>query len=298
MNNFLLQQEIEQENSLPVLPPGIANLFKTLANENITYDVVAKELERFPAIAIRVVATANSSWAAPAIPITSLRDSCARLGSQLVLSMAIALSVSQSFNPSRCPAFESRKFWVSALLTAEAAYFRAKEKTDICPDTARLAGLLHNIGLLWLAENKPAEVTEAVSISQNENVSFAKTLLEKFDIDVYDVGGYLAASLELPEAIGTTIASSSLYAKKNHSPESINTNPLITNHHYAQQIAEDVLLLAEAASTDTDENDLNEDGQNEGSQNKCTLPDSNPHITQLTEKLSSIQSMAQVLFFS
>ena len=239
MNNFLLQQEIEQENNLPVLPPGIANLFKTLANENITYDIVAKELERFPAIAIRVVATANSSWAAPAIPITSLRDSCARLGSQLVLSMAIALSVSQSFNPSRCPAFESRKFWVSALLTAEAAYLRAKEisakeKIDICPDTARLAGLLHNIGLLWLAENKPTEVTEAVSISRNENVSFAETLLEKFDIDVYDVGGYLAASLELPEAIGTTIASSRLYAKKDHSPESINTNPLIINHHYAQ----------------------------------------------------------------
>ncbi len=284
MNNLLLKQEIEQEKNLPVLPPGILDLFKTLANDNITYDIVAEELEKFPTIALRVVATANSSWAAPSEPITSLRDCCARLGSQLVLSMAIALSVAQSFNPSRCPAFESKKFWVSALLTAEAAHIRAKERSDICPDTARLAGLLHNIGLLWLAENKSAEITEAVAISQSEDISLAQILLEKFDIDLYDVGGYLATSLELPEAIGTTIGSSSLYAKKNNSLESIdNIDPLKTNHHYAQHIATTVLLLDETKETDTDENNL---------------PDDNPHITQLTEKLSRIQAMAQVLFFS
>lgn len=284
MNNLLLKKEIEQEKNLPVLPPGILDLFKTLANENITYEIVAEELEKFPTIALRVVATANSSWAAPSVPITSLRDSCARLGSQLVLSMAIALSVAQSFNPSRCPAFESKKFWVSALLTAEAAHLRAKERSDVCPDTARLAGLLHNIGLLWLAENKSEEITEAVLISKNENTSLAQILLEKFDIDIYDVGGYLAASLELPETIGTTIASSSHHAKQDDPLKSVddNTKPLEENHHYAQKIAADIQLRAET-TTGTDENDLSDD---------------NLHISQLTKKLSSIQAMAQVLFFS
>ena len=280
MNNFSLQQEIEQESNLPVLPPGISNLFKTLADDNITYEVVAKEIERFPAIAIRVVATANSSWAAPITPITSLRDSCSRLGSQLVLSISIALSVSQAFNPSRCPAFESKKFWVSALLTAEAAFIRAKETSDICPDTARLAGLLHNIGLLWLAENKPIEISEAISISQNDNVSFTQTLLEKYDLDFYDVGGYLATSLELPEAIGTTIAS---YSAKNISSENIdNTEPLIANHYYAHQLASSVLLHADANGEDIE----------------TPYSHDNPHFQQLIEKLSSIQSMAQALFFS
>ncbi len=280
MNNLSLQQEIEQESNLPVLPPGISNLFKTLADENITYEVVAEEIERFPTIAIRVVATANSSWAAPIAPITSLRDSCSRLGSQLVLSISIALSVSQAFNPSRCPAFESKKFWVSALLTAEAAFNSAKETSDICPDTARLAGLLHNIGLLWLAENRPLEISDAISISQNDNVSFTQTLLEKYELDLYDVGGYLATSLELPETIGTTIAS---YSSKNLSSENIDSaEPLIVNHHYAHQLASSVLLHADANGEDIETPYSHDD----------------PHFQQLMEKLSRIQSMAQALFFS
>ena len=209
-----------------------------------------------------------------------MRDSCSRLGSQLVLSISIALSVSQAFNPSRCPAFESKKFWVSALLTAEAAFMRAKETSDICPDTARLAGLLHNIGLLWLAENKPIEISEAISISQKDNVSFTQTLLEKYDLDLYDVGGYLATSLELPETIEKTIAS---YSAKNISSENINsTEPLIVNHHYAHQLASSVLLHADANGEDVE----------------TPYPHHDPRFQQLTEKLSSIQSMAQALFFS
>lgn len=275
--NLSLQQEIEQENNLPVLPPGITYLLKVLADDELTYECVAEELERFPAIAIRVVATANSAWAAPTMPITSLRDSCSRLGSQLVLSIAIALSVSQAFNPSLCPSFKSKKFWVSALLTAEAAYLRAKDTEDVCPDTARLAGLLHNIGLLWLAENRPDEISEAISISENDHISFSQTLLEKYNIDLYDVGGYLATSLELPEVIGTTIASCSA---KNTSAENNNhDNPLVNNHLYAHQTAASVLLYA-------DENDAEMDDFN-----------NNPYFSPLLEKLSGIHSLAQALFF-
>lgn len=283
MKNNLLQQEIEQECNLPVLPPGITNLFKTLSNENVTYDVVAEELEKFPAVAIKVVATANSSWAAPAMPITSLRDSCARLGPQLVLSIAIALSVSQSFNPARCPAFDSKKFWVSALLTAEAAHMGAKERNDICPDTARLAGLLHNIGLLWLAENKPDEVSEAVSISKNNNTSFAQILFENFDMDLYDVGGYLASSLELPQIIGTIIASSSLTTKIVETQNCTDTDPILDNHQNAQKLASIIQLHAKAKENEIENH---------------VMIDDRPDITNLTKKLSSIEAMSKILFFN
>jgi HD-like signal output (HDOD) protein len=288
MSILSLQQEIEQESNLPVLPPGVSHLFQVLADDKTTYENVAEEIERFPAIAIRVVATANSAWAAPISPITSLRDACSRLGSKLVLSISIALSVSQVFDPSRCPAFKSKKFWVSALLTAEAAYMYAKDTSDVCPDTARLAGLLHNIGLLWLAENRPMEISDAISISENETVSFTQTLQEKYNIDLYDVGGYLAASLELPEAIGSTIASGST---KNIPTDSASTNtsateaanPLIINHHHARQLAAAVLLHADTIDEDNiDATDSNDD----------------PKFVQLTEKLSGIESMAQALFFA
>ncbi len=153
-NQQLLQQEIERDSSLPVLPPNITQLLKVLTNNDIPYTQLATELEKFPSIAIKIVAIANSAWASPATPITTLRDSCSRIGVPLVRSIAIALSISNVFNPSRCSSFDPRVFWISALLTAEAAHLCAKNTPEVCPDTARLVGLIHNMGLLWLADKK------------------------------------------------------------------------------------------------------------------------------------------------
>ncbi len=277
-SNLSLQQEIEEEANLSVLPPGVSHLLKTLTNDDISYDNLTTELEKFPSIALKIVSMANSSWASPIAPITSLHDSCSRIGLQLIRSTSIALSVSQLFNPGLCPSFDQQKFWLSALLTAEAAHLCAKDTDDVCPDTARLAGLLHNMGLLWLAENKPIETSDAIDIGLSNNVSFQQILSEQYNYDIYAIGGILATALELPEITVRTIASSSTNT-------TIHTDPLINNHRYAQQLASSVLLYS--AHSDINNADIETD-----------YSDDNPKFMQLAEKLSDIQSMAKILFFN
>lgn len=273
-NHHLLQQEIESDSSLPVLPPNISQLLKVLTNNEIPYTQLAAELEKFPSIAIKIVATANSAWASPSTPITTLRDSCSRIGVPLVRSIAIALSVSQVFNPSRCSSFDPRVFWVSALLTAEAAHLCAKNIPEVCSDTARLTGLIHNMGLLWLADKKPIETASAISLSQKNHISLTRTLCDKHDLDLYDVGSYLATSMELPETMALAIASRS--TKNTRTSD----DPLISNHIYACKMASSVLLPA--------------DLENE----EMPSPDDKHYFDQLTNKLPEIQSMAQILFFN
>lgn len=273
-NSNLLQQEIEQDSNLPVIPPNISQLLKVLTNNEIRYSQLSSELEKFPSIAIKIVATANSAWASPTTPITTLRDSCSRIGVPLVRSIAIALSVSQIFNPTRCSSFDPKVFWVSALLTAESAYLCAKTTPDICPDTARLAGLIHNMGLLWLADKKPIETSSAISTCQSEHTSLTQTLSEKYELDIYTVGGYLSTAMELPEIITSTIASRSI---KNISASD---EPLINNHQYACKMASSVLFHA-----DLDNSEL-------------PKPVDNVNFDHLTNKLPEIQSMAQILFFN
>lgn len=270
-NHHMLQAEIEQHPHLPVIPPGISYLLKTLLNNNINYAQLAEEIEKYPSIAIKIVATANSAWASPVTPITSLRDACARVGLPLVRSISIALSVSQIFDPSRCPSFDPKTFWVSALLTAEAAYICAKGTPQICPDTARLAGLLHNMGLLWLADKKSVETSYAIDSSKADNISLTQTLSENYNLDIYTVGSILASAMELPETIVSTIASCSI---KNSSEEILSKN-----HRYACQMASTVLLHVDLEDIET----------------PCS--DNNQHFEQLVKILPAIHSMAQVLFF-
>ena len=267
----LLRKEMEQEQAFPVLPPDISCLLKTLNNDDLGYTQLASELEKFPSIVIKIVATANSAWASPINPITTLRDSCARIGVQAVRSISIALSIAEVSDPSRCPPFDSKVFWVSALLTAEAAHICAKENPDVCSDTARLAGLLHNMGLLWLATQKPAETADIISSKNNNEIdSISEGFDEKLGINFYTAGSYLATYIELPDVIAEAIAS----------PVAADIEtPLADNHRNAQRLASTVLMVSELEAEEIDE--LNED----------------PCFEQLSDKLPGIQALAQALFF-
>lgn len=272
----LLREEMKQDYSLPVLPPDIMSLLKILNDDEVGYTELAGELENFPSIVVRIVATANSAWASPIHPITTLRDSCARIGVQAVRSISIALSIAEIFDPARCPSFDSKIFWVSALLTAESAHLCAKDNPDVCADTARLAGLLHNMGLLWLASQKPLETDSVISLRQNNEIdSISAGLTEKLGINLYTAGSYLATYIDLPEVIAAAIASP---ANKDHDDD-----PLINNHLSAQKLAASVLFFSDPENEDENENESNvEDGI---------------HFEQLSEKLPGIQTLAQTLFF-
>lgn len=268
----LLRMEMEQEQGLPVLPPDISCLLKTLNNDDIGYSQLAEELEKFPSIVIKIVATANSAWASPVDPITTLRDSCARIGVQAVRSISIALSIAEVFDPSRCPPFDSKVFWISSLLTAEAAHIYAKQNPDVCANTARLAGLLHNIGLLWLATQKPVETASVISLKQsNEIASISDGLMEQLGINFYTAGSYLASYIDLPVVIAEAIASPTA--------DKTNDKPLIINHRNAQKLASAVLLIPDPENEKTKE--LEDD----------------PCFEQLSNKLPGIQALAQSLFF-
>lgn len=269
-----LLQAIEDNPELPVLPPGTSTLLKTLTNDDICYSELAIELEKHPSIAIKIVSAANSAWASPISPITSLRDSCSRIGVPLVRSIAIALSMSDVFNPSRCPSFNPKLFWTSSLLTAEAAFIVAKDTTDISEDTARLAGLLHNIGLLWLADKRPNETSDAIILSQNnEYDSLSKVLTEKHNLDLYTVGGWIATALELPEITTASIASCSTNYENTGEDEA-----LVNLHQHACSLATIVLSNTEPENIEEINSDISQ------------------HIKHLQEKLPLIQSMAETLF--
>jgi len=267
----LLQQEMENNQGLPVLPPDISSLLQTLNDDNIGYTQLAEDLEKFPSIVIKIVATANSAWASPVNPITTLRDSCARIGVQAVRSISLALSIAEVFDPSRCRSFDSKTFWISALLTAEAAHICAKENPELSPDTARLAGLLHNIGLLWLAAQKPLETESVISLKQRgEIASISEGLTEQLGINLYTAGSYLAMHIDLPEIICKAIASPAV--------ERPDDDALIINHRKAQKLAAAVLFESDPDTLKDFEN--------------------GPCFEQLTDKLPGIQALAQSLFFS
>ena len=190
---------------LPVLPSGAANLLRSLTDENIGFAELAQVLERFPSIAARLISLANSSWSSPVSPILSLDSACARLGFGVVRSVSIALAVAAPFNPNKCPGFDAENFWCNALLAADAASWLAAElpsDSGVEVMGSRAAGLLHNLGLLWLVDQFPDESNEVFALVQdNPESSLNHYFIQQIGLDYCEAGGMLGTAWQLPEQI-------------------------------------------------------------------------------------------------
>jgi len=200
--------ELLDTEQLPVLPPGAPHLLQTLTDESMDFQRVAQVIQRFPTIAARLIRLANSAWSAPVSPVTSLEGACARLGFGVVRSTSIALAVAAPFDPNRCPAFDAQLFWCRALLVADvSAWLADATASEGGAETARAAGLLHNLGLLWLADRLPQATHQALQQHQQQPDSSLRQLLsERMGFDYLDAGRRLGEAWGLPDPLVAAMA--------------------------------------------------------------------------------------------
>lgn len=189
--------------------PGLPQLLKALADEGICFDELVAVLQHHPGIAARLLAVANSAWCGNSVPVTSLHSACTRLGLRLIRSISVSIAVSAPFDVLKCPSFDPVRFWSTCMLVADAAESLAACCTDggaIEARSVHTAGLLHSIGLLWLADENPAELTRALEIaSGEESMSLDEALRGVIGLEVRQVSGLLLSAWRLPETLITMI---------------------------------------------------------------------------------------------
>ncbi len=238
MNSSCLKTQVSQHSQLPVLPPAISHLLKTLTDEHCNNAKLKTAIEQFPSIAARLLFLANSAWAAPPVQITTLDMACARLGLNIVRSVSIALAIASPFNPARCPVFNAERHWCTSLLVADGAAWLASS-TDLDSAAAHTAGLLHNLGLLWLADNRPLETAHAFEVAMHKSISLNQALQQSTGTDYCEVGGYLGKAWGLPDSL--------VAAMKEH----CNPNYDGTHWHYAALVKHTATVVSALYSGET-----------------------------------------------
>lgn len=185
----------------PAVPPAVVGLLAAIGSDDTGIRVLAAAVSEFPSIAARLLMLANSAWSAPARPITSIHDACLRLGLRVVRSVSLAMAVARPFDPNRCPGFDVVRYWTSALMVAEASALLSPHLVRHDPDcdegTLRSAGLLHNLGLLWLADRWPV-ATAAALARVEEGTRLGEALHEAVGVDHREAAGTLGRAWGLP----------------------------------------------------------------------------------------------------
>jgi len=204
-------EKIKGQTNLPSLAKNINLLMQSLTDNNLNYRQLAAIIKQHPEIATRLIFLANSPWAAPVRPISSIEQACSILGISIVKSITFGISIASSFDTRKCPAFNAEHFWTTSMLVAEGAGLLASKlskKPELVEfeQTAQTAGILHNVGLLWLADNLPEETNMALEkVVAEQSLTVNDALLQCTGTDYCEVGGWIGDQLTLPNVLVVAI---------------------------------------------------------------------------------------------
>ena len=138
---------------LPSFPDVAQRVQRALEDPRATPAHVARVIGIDAALAVRILRLANSAFLNPsAKPITELQQAVNRLGHQLVRCTAVSFALQQmNSGPSMAVLRpQLQELWRKGTLVAAIAYVLARETRAANPDEALIAGLMHNIGSLYI----------------------------------------------------------------------------------------------------------------------------------------------------
>jgi len=192
-------------SALPPLPATAQEILTCFGDEFIDADKVTAVVEGDPGICAKLLGLSNSAYFGLAEPVNSIGEAIARvLGVDTVRSLVLAMAIQRSFNRNSCPGFNTERFWMQSLLTAECCKKIAALDSDVEDDVRDLAysaGLCHNLGLLALVHLEPSRTNAVLTAHRDaaEQSSLASMFDEALSTDHKIMTAEVARTWSLPE---------------------------------------------------------------------------------------------------
>lgn len=150
-----LAQDLRDERlELPAFPEAVIRIQRVLQSADTRTEDVVRILSSEPALAARLLRMANSAeFRRVDQNITDLKTAVARMGFNMVRSVAVAFAMRQlrrkdTYTPTA--QLQLEQAWEESLAASAMCFVLAKRFTRLNPDQALLTGLLHVLGRLYI----------------------------------------------------------------------------------------------------------------------------------------------------
>lgn len=175
----VISKKIEE---LPTPDFIVQRIINIASNPNSSVkDLNAAVLES-PSLSAKILKLSNSAYYALPRKITKLSQAINILGFKTVRNLAMSIFTVKNFFKNEYDFFNTKKFWTHLMSTAIASELLAKTINYPEREEAFLAGLLHDLGKIAMANIMPDVFEMTIKIANHKKISFKESelLLESY----------------------------------------------------------------------------------------------------------------------
>lgn len=205
---------------LAVLPASYLRLSKVLESRGSTAEQIAEAIKLDPALSARLLRHANSAAFSPPKPVNSLAHATCMVGISTLRHLAMATSIVTMFRGVPEHLLSMSSFWTHSVAVGTTAHLLAMRARTTRPDTAFLAGLLHDVGELLICLQCPQDARKVLLETDRQGVPNTDVEIEFLGFTHADVGGLLLKhwGLSAPEIAAATFHHNPSAAPTAHRP--------------------------------------------------------------------------------
>jgi putative nucleotidyltransferase with HDIG domain len=205
LNNKRLESIVGSMQQLPSLPKSCLEMREALADPTSDSHRIARLVERDPAMSAKVLQLVNSAFFGVARNVSDINTAITYLGKSILENLVLSVEIFRIFRPAKAiPGFSLEELHVHAQLTAKVAGHVAGDKT--IRGLAMVAGLLHDVGKLVLAEATAEHFARAIAGAKRENRPLFEIEEELTGVSHAEVGAYLLSMWGIPYLIVEAVA--------------------------------------------------------------------------------------------
>jgi HD-like signal output (HDOD) protein/CheY-like chemotaxis protein len=204
----LLKKIASQVRTLPSPPSLYLEIMQELQSPDPSIQRLAKAIGHDVGMTAKMLQLVNSSFFGTGRHVATPEQAVKFLGMDAVSGLVLSMKLFSQFDARRLPGLSLEQLHQRSLTTGAVAkqicQARQAEKTQA--DHAFLAGLLHKVGILILAEKMPQAYGWVLSRSQRGGRSLAAVEREAFGVTHAELGAYLLGLWGLPMPIVEAVA--------------------------------------------------------------------------------------------
>jgi HD-like signal output (HDOD) protein len=208
LDNPALRSLVSEIKTLPSLPSIYQDLMQEMQSPQASLKKAARIVAKDLGMVTKVLQLVNSAFFGLRTHVSDPEQAVALLGFDTIKSLVLSSQVFAQFDQAKLPSFSLDELWRHAMLTGTYARRIAKEAgaAQQVMDEAYTAALLHDVGVLVLAANKPDDYGRVLELVRMTAVPDWSAEREVFGADHAHVGAYLLGIWGLGDGIVEAVA--------------------------------------------------------------------------------------------